>query len=48
MQSKNFNHCPIKKIHEFRGMLNFLRKYVYKMQLYLKPLYNILRQQNNF
>ena len=29
-------------------MLNFLSKYVYKMQLYLKPFYNILRQQNNF
>ena len=25
-----------------------LSKYVYKMQLYLRPLYNILRQQNNF
>ena len=30
------------------GMLNFLSKFVYKMQLYLKPFYNILRQQNNF
>ena len=29
-------------------MLNFLSKYVYKMQLYLTPFYNILRQQNNF
>ena len=29
-------------------MLKFLSKYVYKMQLYLKPFYNILRQQNNF
>ena len=37
-----------KKIQEFFGMLNFLRKYVYKMQLYLRPFYNILRQQNNF
>ena len=37
-----------KKIQEFLGMLNFLSKYVYKMQLYLKPFYNILRQQNNF
>ena len=37
-----------KKIPEFFGMLNFLSKYVYKMQLYLKPFYNILRQQNNF
>ena len=36
------------KIQEFLGMLNFLSKYVYKMQLYLKPFYNILRQQNNF
>ena len=37
-----------KKIQEFLGMLNFLSKYAYKMQLYLKPFYNILRQQNNF
>ena len=37
-----------KKIQEFLGMLNFLSKYVYKMQLYLSPFYNILRQQNNF
>ena len=37
-----------KKIQEFFGMFNFLSKYVYKMQLYLKPFYNILRQQNNF
>ena len=29
-------------------MLNFLSKYVYKIQLYLRPFYNILRQQNNF
>ena len=36
-----------KKIQEFLGMLNFLSKYVYKMQLYLRPFYNILRQQNN-
>ena len=36
------------KIQEFLGMLNFLSKYVYKKQLYLRPLYNILRQQNNF
>ena len=28
-------------------MLNFLSKYVYKKQLYLRPFYNILRQQNN-
>ena len=26
-----------KKIQEFIGMLNFLSKYVYKMQLYLRP-----------
>ena len=26
-----------KKIEEFLGMLNFLSKYVYKMQLYLRP-----------
>ena len=38
----------IKKIQEFLGMLNFLSKYVYKMQLYFRPFYNILRQQNNF
>ena len=37
-----------KKIQEFLGMLNFLSKYVYKKQLNLRPLYNILRQQNNF
>ena len=37
-----------KKIQEFFGMLNFLSKYVYKMQLYLRPFYNILRQQNSF
>ena len=37
-----------KKIQEFLEMLNFLSKYVYKMQLYLGPFYNILRQQNNF
>ena len=29
-------------------MLNFLSKYVYKMQLYLISFYNILRQQNIF
>ena len=29
-------------------MLNFLSKYVYKKQLYLRPFYNILREQNNF
>ena len=33
-----------KKIQEFLGMLNFLSKYVYKMQLYLRPFYNILKQ----
>ena len=37
-----------KKIQELLGMLNFLSKFVYKMQLYLRPFYNILRQQNNF
>ena len=37
-----------KKIEEFLGMLNFLSKYVYKMQLYLRSLYNLVRQQNNF
>ena len=34
-----------KKIQEFLGILNFLSKFVYKMQLYLKPFSNILRQQ---
>ena len=29
-------------------MLNFLSKYVYKTQMYLRPFYNILRQLNNF
>ena len=29
-------------------MLNFLSKYLYKMHLYLRPFYNILRQQSNF
>ena len=37
-----------KKIQEFFGILNFWSKYVYKMQSYLRPFYNILRQQNNF
>ena len=37
-----------KKIQEFLGKLNFLSKYVYKMQLCLRPFYNILRQQNSF
>ena len=36
------------KIQEFLEILNFLSKYVYKIQLYLRPFYNILRQQNNF
>ena len=36
-----------KKIQEFLGMLNFLSKNVYKMQLYLRHFYNILRQQIN-
>ena len=31
-----------KKIHEFLAMLNFLGKYVYKMQLYLRPFYKSL------
>ena len=35
-------------IQEFLGMLIFLSKYVQKIQLYLRPFYNILRQQNNF
>ena len=37
-----------KKIQEFLGMLNFLSNYVYKMQLYLKPIYNVFRKQNKF
>ena len=37
-----------KKNQEFLGMLNFLNKHVYKVQLYLRPFHNILRQQNNF
>ena len=36
------------KIQEFLGMLNFVSKYIYKLQLYLRPFFNILRQQNNF
>ena len=34
-----------KKIQEFLGMLNYLSKYVYKMQKLLKPFYNNLRHQ---
>ena len=37
-----------KKNQYFLGMINFLSKYVYKKQLYLRPFYNILKQQNNF
>ena len=37
-----------KKIQEFLGKLNFSSKYVYKMQLYLRPFYNVLRQPNKF
>ena len=37
-----------KKIREFLGMLNFLSKEVYKIQLYLRPFYNFLRQQDKF
>ena len=37
-----------KKIQEFFEMLNFLSKYVYKMQPCLRPFFNLLRQQNNF
>ena len=37
-----------KKIQKFLRLIIFLSKYVYKMQLYLRPLNNILRQQNNF
>ena len=46
---KKSNHLrKKKKTQKINGMLNFLSKHVYKMQLYLRPLYNILRQQNNF
>ena len=34
-----------KKMQEFLVMLNFLSKFVYKMQLYLRTFYNIHRQQ---
>ena len=37
-----------KKIQEFLEMLNFSCEYVYKMQLYIRPFYYILRPQNNF
>ena len=37
-----------KKNQEFLGMLNFLSKFVYKIKLYLRPFYNIFRQQKNF
>ena len=36
------------KIQKLLGMLIFLGKDVYKMQLYLRPSDNILRQQNSF
>ena len=36
------------KIQEFLGMLNFLSEHIYKLQLYLRPFFNILRQQINF
>ena len=36
------------KIQEFLGILNLLSEYVYKMQLYLRPFYNNLKQQSNF
>ena len=48
MQSEKFNHYLRKRKSKiFFEMLNS-SEYVYKMQLYLRPLYNILRQQNNF
>ena len=34
-----------KKMQEIFGMLFFLGKYLYKKHLYLRPFYNILRQQ---
>ena len=49
-----YNQMPLddqlRRLTQFMliGMLNFLSKYVYKMQLYLRPFYSILRQQNNF
>ena len=36
------------KIPQFLGTLNFLFKYVFKMQLFLRPIYSILRQEKNF
>ena len=48
MQTENSYHPQLKKIQEFLGILTFLSKYVYKMQLYLRQFYNILRQQNSF
>ena len=37
-----------KKIQDFLGMFNLLGKYVYKMQLYLRLVYKIIRKQNSF
>ena len=37
-----------KKIQKFHGILNFLNNNMYKKQLYLRPFYNILRQENSF
>ena len=42
------NKKKIQEQKETPRKLNFLSKYVYKMQLYLRPFYNILRQQINF
>ena len=36
------------KIQKLVGVLNFLTKFVYKMHLFLRPFYNILRQKNSF
>ena len=36
------------KTQDFLGMLNYLSKNFYQMQLYLRPFYKILRQQNKF
>ena len=37
-----------KKIQDFLGMIKCLTKHLHGMHLYLKPVHNILRQQNIF
>ena len=48
MQFKKSSHLQIKKNQDFLGLLSFSIKYEDKIQLYLRPFYNILRHQNNF